>query len=240
MALPSDTVLTNNTYCRVGALAPGTRIPPLITLTTSAAVVAGDTSIPITAAPARTLQPLIQEGDIITFGSGGTAVTVTVTANVASAATAIPIQPCSGAIASGVVGTTYGLLRVLGGESASFSLSNQKVPTRSFESGRWDDQRKVSVSGSIPWQGHYKLGDPAINLIIEPAGYDEREVFVELTRVDGARRFGAATVDNFSEETALDNIIRLSWTFMFVGTVYRQIVPNWKPYTVPEIATLIV
>ncbi|XHX80947.1 MAG: hypothetical protein RBJ76_13745 [Stenomitos frigidus ULC029] len=226
--MPSATVISAGLRILVGRLpmnAQGfttVRTPTQYTITNTAAVSLNATSMLLTAAgfvaPATSV--LLQAGTILTFG----AVQVTVLADVTLNGTAVsvPIAAATATIAMSVTATTYALLSILGGDSADLNVTDKEVSTRGFDSGIFDDARKVMIGAEIPWSNVYRLGDPGIDQVIEPAALSAlatQEVFVTIVYPDGKYRSAACFIKGYKEGNKLDDIRRLSWTFRIVGGI---------------------
>jgi hypothetical protein len=231
MAFPTDTILTSGTILKVQQ-SLGQRTLPTITITVaSGGASSAATSIPITAPTVpvglnRTSgQVLVQEGTKLTFNSG-TPVTAELTADIKVGDTTASVKPLSGALTAANVATTNGLLLVLGGDSVDFNATDQEVSTRSFENGLFDDARRVMIGGSCPFNGFYRSGDPAHELIIMPAVLTSDEIFFQLTWADGYQRSGYAFIKGYKETGKLDDIRRFSWEFRMVGTItFAKVTP---------------
>ena len=199
------------------------RVLPVITMTTTAAVAAGLTTIPITALVApvgagyAVGDVLMQEGDSFTFNST-IPTRVTLTANVLAGATSISVLPTVTAIQSGNIATSNGFLLLLGANDASFKIGDKLVPTRAFESGIYDENIKVMLSAEISVSGFYRVGDPSIRQVVEPASLTlDREVAWRLVYPNGQFRSGFGLVQGFEDSNKLDDIRGFKFTLKCNG-----------------------
>lgn len=219
MSFPTQTILTAGTQLRVGNLLAN-RINPTYTIKIGATAVApNDTTAGVLATPI-----FLQAGTTLEFPGNKK---IKLTEDATAGSTTLHIEPYTGTnIASGAETKTLALLQVLGGDSLSFTINDNEVSTRSFENGLYDDARKVMIGATIPWSGHYVSGDPAIEQIIQPAAISDKEIYFEITYPDGLKRSGACYVQGYTEDNALDNIRRVSWTFRVVGAFDFELVPS--------------
>jgi hypothetical protein len=226
MPLPTDTVLTAGSIIRVQR---GTtnRTLPTATLTNTAAVTAGATSIPVAAIATNffganykrvlaTGDIVVQEGDTLTFGTT-TPVTVKLTADLKVGDTAIQIAAAPSEIATTQNATTNGLFYVLGGDSLEFNITDNEVSTRGFENGLFDDARKVMIGGDLPFTGIYRRGDPCFANIIKPCATSDEELYFYYQLPDGQFTSGWAFVKGYKESNKLDDILRYNFSFRAVG-----------------------
>jgi len=197
---------TSFTRVQLAALAVGSRVPTLHTITVGVGGAAlNSNTIPITASPAF-LQADLQlnfDGEVYTVATdvpvGGTTITT--------------VEPINPAIAAGVTATTIAPLQFLGGETADIAVEDSLISTRRFLSGKWNEQAKVMVGVTISLEGQLHDNDVAISNIIRPAAFSlEKEVFAVITRRNGDVYSGAFLVNGYSEPTGLDNIVRVAFT----------------------------
>lgn len=242
MPLPVDTVLTAGSIIRVQR-GIGNRTLPTGTLTNTAAVTVGATSIPIAAVsttffganyrrPLATGDIVVQEGDTLTFNET-TPVTVKLSANLKVGDTAIQIVAAPAAITTTKVATTNGLFYVLGGDSLEFNITDNEVSTRGFENGLFDDARKVMIGGDLPFTGIYRRGDPCFSNIIKPCATSDEELYFYYQLPDGQFTSGWAFVKGYKESNKLDDILRYNFSFRAVGRFVTGVTAT--PVTYPAV-----
>jgi hypothetical protein len=221
MAFNTATVLNAGTKCLVGNLLANRILPVKNLIVGTAGATEGDTEIPLKVASGTTQ---LLAGTAIQFSDVTPVVTVIVAedTSVAATDTLVPIQSALSAgetLVAADAGVSNGLLQVLGGKDLTFDIKDNEVGTRSFESGLFDDARKVMVGGTITWGGHYVIGDNAIETVIEPAALSEDEIYIRLLYPDGKVREAACFIMGFSEKGTLDGIRELNWTYRLVGEI---------------------
>jgi len=211
-------VMTASTKFLVAKLAPNTRIPTARTVTTSAIVAAGATSLPVVA----TTFYLEDDRELVFAGQ-----TVKVAGNHPVGATSIAIEaPLATGIASGVASnTTYELFEFIGGESVDLGTDLNTISIRNFRSGAWTENSKVSYGVSLDLEGQFHIEDRAVQNVVRPAvftlgeGTNSPEIYVDFVRPNGDRYSGAFLVMDYSESLRLDDVVRLSFTLSSQGAI---------------------
>lgn len=226
MAFPSNTVLTAGSILKVQKAGTNRTLPSGTITVATAGAASGATSIPVTAVTAltgltmATGDVVVQQGETLTFDSSP-AVTATLTADLKVGDTTISVEPISGALVDGDAAVTNGLLRVLGGDSIDFNMSDNEVSTRGFEQGLFDDARKTMIGAELPFSGSYRIGDPSFNQVIIPGSLSADEIYYYYQTPDGRYKSGYAFIKGYTETGALDNIVRYSFSIRAVGTITR-------------------
>lgn len=232
MAFPTAVQLTANLKLLIQKSLPN-RVLPTITVTTTAAAIVGATSVVVTAVaaptgftiPLPTGAVLIQEGDTILFNSTVPSL-CTVTTSVKAGDTSINVLPLINAVQSGNTATSNGFLRLLGAEDAGFKIGDKIIPTRAFEDGPFDSNVKVMLSAEISVKGFYRIGDPCIAQIIEPASLNlGEEVAWQLIYPNKQYRSGFALVQGFADDNKLDAIRGYSFTLKCNGPFQTGTLP---------------
>lgn len=210
-----DTVLTAGTKLRVGELGAN-RTLPTYSILVGANASAGAQSVSLRVSSGSRVLP---QGTTLNFGGIAKTIVLADDANLSSTGVLVPIvSPLGAALSTTDTATTPVLFTVYGGSDATFSIKDNEAPTRSFESGLFDDAKKVMVGGSISWQGTYRKGDLSITLI-ESCACSDKELFVQLIYPDGKQRTSVAFVQNYNESNTLDSVRELSWEFRLVGAI---------------------
>lgn len=222
MPFPTAVQLTSGIQLFVQKSLPN-RVLPTITLTTSALVAIGATSIPVTAvvAPVGLGLPvgsvLIQQGDSFTFNST-VPTKVKVSKDVIAGDLFVEVEPTLTAIQSGNIATSNGFLQLLGANDAGFKIGDKLVPTRSFESGIYDENVKVMLSAEISVSGFYRIGDPCIKQVIAPASQTlDTEIAFKLVYPNKEFRSGFGLVQGFEDGNKLDDIRNYKFTLKCNG-----------------------
>lgn len=223
MPLPTNIILTAGTKLYLQRTI-GNRTLPTATVTTTSAVTAGSSSIPITAVTSpsglslATGDVVIQQGTKITFNST-IPETVTLAADVVVGSTTITtVAPTVNAIQSGNTATSNGALLLLGVENLGFTITDQTVSAMSMENGFFDENVKTRIGGSIPVSGFYRQGDPCFNQVILPTALSEKEVYVKMLRPDLNFRTGWAFIKSYKEDNKNSDIARYSFELMMNGS----------------------
>lgn len=212
MPLPVDTVLTAGTRLLVGNLGPNRTLPSYTIRTAAAAAAATSVSLSVASG---TL--FLQGGTELNFGGAQKTVVLLDDVTLTSTAASVPIvSPLGAALVATDTAPTNALLQVYGGNDASLSLKDNEAPTRAFESGLFDDAKKVMVGGSISWKGTYRRGDKSLDLI-EACAIGANEIYIRLVYPDGKSRTGVAFVQGYQESNTLDAVREVSWEFRLVG-----------------------
>lgn len=203
----SDFVVSNDTRLSIGLLAQGQSIPTTVTITTSAAVVLGAVSIPVTALTRR-----VYEGTYLTFG----AVTVEVTADAIIGAVTISVLPISGPIASGSVANTLGLIPIFSVKQADTSVGENSIKSRNFASGLWESATVTMRNGTVACSGVFVRNDPGVQAVIS-AKSSRGRVYFEVIEGTGDGEKGAAFVTGYQRTRAVDDNIQVSFTLTVDG-----------------------
>lgn len=230
MAFPTKVQLTSGIGLYLQKSLPN-RVLPVVTVTTSAAVTIGAITIPVTAIVAPTGLGLgtgaviIQQGDTLTFDST-IPTTVTVASDVVAGDLVINVLPTIAAIQSGNSATSNGFLLMLGADDASFKIGDKLVSTRSFESGAFDENVKVMLSGEISVSGFYRIGDPCIAQVVAPAALSlDSEVAFKLVYPNKEFRSGFGLVQGFEDSNKLDDIRKFKYSLKCNGAFVTGTLP---------------
>lgn len=223
MGFPTNVELTSGSKLLIQRSLPN-RVLPTITVTTTAAVTANSTSIPVMAiSPAVGLgslpgDVLIQQGDILIFNSTPLPTKVVVAEDVFSGNTSIKVLPVPTVIQSGNTATSNGFLLLLGVDDLSWKVNDKTISTTSMESGEWTEEQKVRLGAEISLNGFFRLGDPAIKQVLIPCA-TSLEIEVAFKLISPSKQFkqGFAMLKGWQEGGKLDAIKTFQGTLMVQG-----------------------
>lgn len=210
--------------------------PADVTITVGTGVAAGVLSVDLACATTITLRRNL----ILAFDDGSTTVLVRVTADttIGAVAAPVPVDAVAGDLPGipGALTTSHAavwdqLHRVIGTESAGFSLSDnvQTLTPATYESAFagavWAEDEATSKAWAIARSGRYKAGDYALSQV-EIAQFEEREVWVKVVYPDEegtpARIYeGRARVRNLAIDPPATGVVDASWTWQGQGRPKR-------------------
>jgi hypothetical protein len=201
------------------------------TLTTTAAVVAQDVSISVTAAAPYTLPA----GAVVYFGTVpvtivadtliGTTATVVSTkpiggaiANATPSLGTVPIQKAKAAITTATASTPFvATLSLAGIQSVSQPLKTNLIPIRSFRSGLGNEQRPTMIDFTMQISGWIDQRDQAYRRIVKGLGQRGLECWAEYYSPDGTYQKGAAFIADVGKEEKNDGVLMYNFTLGFQG-----------------------
>lgn len=231
MGFPTAVELTAGTKLFVQRSLPN-RVLPTITVTTTAAVTANSTSIPVMAVvPAVGLgslpgDVLIQQGDVLTFNSTPTPTKVVVAEDVFVGATSIKVLSVPTAIQSGNTAVSNGFLLMLGVDDLSWKVSDKSIPTVGMDSGIYSEEVKVRLGGEYSLSGFFRKGDPAAKQVLIPCANSlDLEVAFKVIYPDRKFRSGFALLKSYEEGGKLDQIITYKGTLVCQGAFEQGYLP---------------
>jgi hypothetical protein len=216
--MPVQPVLltSGGTNTQIQVLEFGSVIPPTVTITTTAAAVAGATTVPVTILPTTAT---LREGLILVAGTGATAQLIEVRQTTAGTLTSLPVQPLKKDLASAAVINTFAGLLLIGLESANMQLQTEtnQVVLLANDGWRVTDYSTGSFEFSgnlyIPTTETYALGS---RQVID-ALLNKQLVYVERYLPDGTYHAGVCAVTNASDQTQGAQYVTLNVTLTGSG-----------------------
>lgn len=202
-----------STKVQVVLLPLNSRTRTTYTVTTSASSAIGDVSIPITA-----LGKSLHSGDKLTFNSQ----VVTLTADVALGATALPVVALTATIANNVTATHFGWETLSSADSADLSYAGKTVDVSSFGDGLYTENAKIQIDNSIKVSGVYVGTNDAIKLVISVAANSVREVYFLITDEKGISNEGVALVESYNEMQKYRDVKKFDFNLKCQGPVITK------------------
>lgn len=209
-----DFVLANGSDVWLTTLTSAQAVPPSTTFGTTTT---GSTTTNIVLAAATTVK--MYENQRVIVDAAGTPVQATLTADVNTGSTNIPVKALAGAPTTGKTITGFAQTPIYSCRTASSSLGEETVNNRNFKSGDWDSNAIVMRSWSMSCSGTCVIGDPGYTILAARAklvGLGAR-VYVEIREPNGLGESGVAYVQGLERSRENDNQVQLSWTFLGDG-----------------------
>ncbi len=229
---PSNSILAVNATFRAVLLPSGTRVPTTYTIPlTATAPVAGATVLTfasITPAPSAQAPLLIEDGAILVFSGGKTAIAqndvanVTVQTYTSGAGGTIKVKPLVSTTMPAGAATTiqYGLLEVLGIQGIDVAQNTNLISIRSQKSGLGNEQRPTMISYEYNLSGWVHSKSLGYSQVLYPAATTGQEMYAEFNLPDGRLITGTFGASNLQTPVTLDDVVKMTCA------VYAQGVPT--------------
>ena len=228
MGFPSDKVVANGARLFLQLIPAGGSAPDSYVITATAAAAIGATSIQLQSDE----DVFLSHEEELKF-PGGTAIvnlpelsTLNDVIQVpAGSAVAVPVQPLTGAIASGATANTYAMLQLLGITDCSPPMAVQVVDTTDMRSGFGQSQVAVGVDRTVQVTGYHVSGDRCKAEILYPYLTDNQTIrqllYVVLEMPNGDRFEGTARVTDSGATAQVRNVLGYNFTFGFEGETFQ-------------------
>lgn len=224
MAIPSQQLLVaTGATAQATLLTSGASVPPILTITLSAALVVGATTlaVTITAPGGVTLSSTtIANGTYLLAGTGVTAQIIVVAADTLGTATSIPIEPARKALSSGTTIQAYaGCFPMIGLENANGGITKTNNTVVLLSQAGWNNNDysvgSWQVSGTMytPINALYAASVFAIGKAL----VDETYVYIERFLANGEYLAGQAIITDFSDTVQGAGYVSRAVTFMGTG-----------------------
>jgi hypothetical protein len=224
MAIPSQQLLVSTgATAQATLLLAGASVPPILTITLSAAAVVGATSlsVTITAPPSVTqISTVIANGTYLLAGTGANAQVVVVSTDTLANATSLPVEPLRKALLTGTVIQAYaGCFPMIGLENANGGITKTNNTVVLLSQSGWNNN-DYSVGS---WQFSGTMYTP-INALyassvfaIGKAIVDETYIYIERFLANGEYLAGQAIITDFSDTVQGAGYVSRAVTFMGTG-----------------------
>lgn len=197
----------------VGAVGFGQSQPIEAILTPSAAASAAATSISLTSD--QTLGTWIRKGSVLSFGTPPKIAVVTADTKVLNTATAVPVEPLVGAIATSDTAKSWGLLQILSPISIPLSQSDTSEDRTDHTYGLQGGEVKTKIMFESQLQVFDRTDDRALNEIIQPAATSGKYCFVHIIRNGGKHAYGRTQVTNPTDDGGIAALSKPQFTLKY-------------------------
>jgi hypothetical protein len=224
MAIPSQQLLVaTGATAQATLLTSGASVPPILTITLSAAAIVGATSLAvvITAPVGVTLaSTTIANGTYLLAGTGVSAQIVVVATDTLATATALPIEPLRKALTSATVIQAYaGCFPMIGLENANGGVTKTNNTVVLLSQAGWNNNDYSVGSWEISGTMYTPINQlyAASVFAIGKALVDETYIYIERFLANGEYLAGQAIITDFSDTVQSAGYVSRAVKFMGTG-----------------------